>query len=301
MKKPAAGLLFFLALALLPSRSVRPGEDPGGVVDDTGAVHDFSRPPRRIVSLNPDFTANLLALGAGERIAAGTDFCPLPEGIRLGSLSHPNLEKIVALAPDLVLATREGNRPQTVAALRRTGIAVFVTGPAVTFEDYFSLLRRLGSILGEPVAAEEVIGRIEDKLAEAENYARGRERPRVFLQLGAAPIVSANRRTIVHQAITAAGGINVTADRPNRYPVLSREAVMAFDPDVIVVAVMGEEAAWGMERWRRLPGLRAGRESRVYAIDPDLICRLTPDLGEGVLSLAKLIHEEIPAGRDEGR
>jgi len=258
--------------------------------DSTGTVLTFPRPPQRIVSLNPDFTSNLLALGIEERVVGGTDFCLLPGGEKVGSLSHPDLEKIVALLPDLVLATREGNRPQTVAALRRAGIKVFVAAPCSDFDGYYSLLFHLGFLLDREEAAGRVVLRIREEISEVEASVKDLSRPRVLLQLGAGPIVAVNRQTIIHRAIQAAGGINVTADWPNRYPVLSRETVLSLDPDVIVVAIMGEEGIWGARQWSDFPRLRAVREGRVFTLDPDLICRLTPRLGEGVDRLAALIH-----------
>lgn len=287
-------LLFAVLAFFLLSRALR--AEIISSPDATGEKLTFEYPPRRIISLNPDFTENLFALGAGENLVAVTNFCDYPEEARtredIGNLSTPNLEKIFSLSPDLVLATKEGNRPQTVNALRKLGIKVFVTGPAITFEDYFELLEQLGRILGREESGRELVDRLKKKI---DYYrARSRESPpiRIFFQIGSRPIVSANKNTLIHGLITAAGGTNLAADALLRYPVYSREKVIADDPEVIIIAAMGNEINICRKYWERFPEIQAIKNNRIHRIDPDLVCRLSPRLFKGLEQISRLLHPE---------
>ena len=265
------------------------------LTDATGEKIDFSEAPARIVSLNPDFTENLFALGAGKSLVGVSGSCDYPPPARrvekVGGLWSPSLEKIVSLDPDLVLATREGNSRRTVESLRRMGLRVWVAGETRSLADYFRLLDQLGKITGRREEAAALRGRFQREILAGRE---SRPRPRVFFQLGSRPIVSVNRDTLISRLIEAAGGKDLTDSVPARYPVMSREKIIAEDPDFIVVAVMGEEAERTRAGWKRYGDLRAVRQGHVYAVNPDLFCRLTPRLLEGFKELKAILNRELP-------
>jgi iron complex transport system substrate-binding protein len=266
------------------------------VRDATGEELSFIRPPRRIISLNPDFTENLFALGAGEEVIGVTDFCDYPPEARkkdnIGNLYAPSLEKIFSLSPDLVLATKEGNSPQTVSKLRELGLRVFVAGPATTFEDYFKLLKQIGLILGREEITRRLIAGLQSKIDYYRSLSRKSSPVKVFVQLGSRPIISAGRNTFIQEIITYAGGTNLAAAAPLRYPDYSREKVLADDPEVIIIALMGSEADLCREDWQSFSGLQAVRNNRVYLIDPDLLCRLSPRFLKGLEMISRMLHPE---------
>lgn len=261
-------------------------------IDATGVEYRLDRSPKRIVSLNPDLTENVIALGAGDRLVGVSDFCPLPpagSAERLGGLQNPGLERIAALRPDLVLATREGNSPETVARLRGLGVAVYVFDEARDFAAYFSFLRELGVLLGREEAANGRIGEMEAAIGRVRSAPRPPEPVAVFVQIGLQPLVTASRGTLIGEMVEIAGGKNIAAAVSPRYPVFSREQVLLDDPEVIIVAAMGSEAAASAAFWERFPELRAVKNGRVYLLDPDTVCRLGPRLAEGLERIAELI------------
>ncbi|MCX6348992.1 MAG: helical backbone metal receptor [Candidatus Aureabacteria bacterium] len=211
---------------------------------------------------------------------------------RVGDLWTPSVEKIFSLSPDLVLTTQEGNRPQTVETLRKLGLRVFVSPPARSLEEYFERLVELGRIVGAETRAGELIAEFRSEIARARRGAAGRASPRIFFQLGSAPIVSAARGTIIHELIEIAGGVNISADSPLRYPSFSREKVVADDPEIILIAAMGGEGEKCRDEWMAFAGMAAVKTGRIYFIDPDLVCRLSPRLVEGLRTLAGMIQKK---------
>jgi ABC-type Fe3+-hydroxamate transport system substrate-binding protein len=268
----------------------------GIVVNDaTGERLRLSKPPLTIVSLNPDFTGNIIALGVGERLVGITDYCRYQDDLtapdRLGGLWQPNLERIVALQPELVLATREGNNPGIISTLRRLNIPVFVSGQSSSFQDYFELLRQLGYILGREVEAKRMISEFTDRINRIRLFSTDLDPVSVFLQVGVKPLVTINQETLIGEMIEIAGGDNIAADLSSRYPSISRERILSDNPEVIIIAAMGSEAAAGVAFWERFPELQAVRNQRIYVIDPDLICRLSPGLMAGLLKIESFIAE----------
>ncbi len=303
--KPAS-VLFLAAIFQLSVPPENSLAEPRAVrVDATGFEVALDRPPARIVSLNPDLTENVIALGAGERLVGVSDFCPLPPGDafpeRLGGLQNPGLERIAALRPDLVLATREGNSRETVSRLRGLGVEVFVFSESPDFAAYFSFLRDLGVILGRQEAAAALAGKMESTLEGVRARAPAGPPAPVFVQVGVRPLITASRSTLIGEMIEIAGGENIAAGLSSRYPVFSREQVLAADPEVIIVAAMGSEAEEAMTFWRRFGELRAVRNHRVFLLDPDTVCRLGPRLEEGLELIGLFLTGKSGEEEGEGR
>lgn len=267
---------------------------PLTLTDATGETVVFAETPRRIVSLNPDFTENLFALAAGDRIVGVTAFCNYPPEAakkeRVGDLWTPNLEKILSLAPDLILATQEGNRPQTVQALRELQLRVFVSSSARSLEGYLGNLSELSRIVGEEGRGKELVARFRAEISRAGERTAGRKHPRVFFQLGRAPLVTAARGTIIGELIEIAGGENIAAGASLRYPSFSREKVLADDPDLVIIALEEAEAKICREEWEKFGSLSAVKSGGIYLIDPDLVSRASPRLAEGLEILVEMIQ-----------
>ena len=304
-----AGLLLILVVTILWGDGLSPAGEEISITDTTGQKLVFKCPPQRIISLNPDFTGNIIALGAGKRLVGITDYCRYPDGFtgseRIGNLWQPNLERIVALQPDLVLATREGNNPGIISTLRDLDIPVYVAGQSTGFKDYFELLRRLGYILGREKEAGTLIDEFTARIDRLRGAASGQPSVSVFLQVGVKPLVTINKDTLIGEMIEICGGRNVAAGLSSRYPSISREQVLADDPEVIIIAAMGNEAEEGVAFWNDFPELQAVRNARVFVLDPDTICRLGPRLMEGLSKIEAFIREARGRGtkgrEDEGR
>lgn len=197
-----------------------------------------TKPPRSVVSLVPSVTESLFDLNLGDRLVAITDYCvhpadkvaPLP---RIGGTKNPNVERIVALKPDLVIANREENRKEDVLALREAGIPVWVTFPRTVLEA-INLLWNIMHVFDEPAMVPRV-RLIEQTYDWVLRLSEGREkRRRVFVPIWLDPLMTFNAETYCHDILRVCGGVNVFAERERRYPLEAdlgnTEAYAADDP-----------------------------------------------------------------------
>lgn len=283
------------------------GPAAGGVfTDEAGREVRVPEAPRRIVSLAPSITEILFALGLGDRVAGVTEFSTHPPEAaakpKVGSYIRLNAERILDLAPDLVVGTKDGNRLDLVRLLEDAGVAVYAVNPR-SVEEMIRTVARLGKVCGVEARGEAVAGELRARLARITEGARKGPRPRVFLQINLRPIMSVNRNTLHHDVIRLAGGENITADHAVPYPRLSLEEVLQKAPEVILISSMErggafEEARQDWLQWKTLPAVRAGR---VHLIDSDLIDRPSPRVIRGLEAMAKLLHPGTEEGREGAR
>jgi iron complex transport system substrate-binding protein len=252
--------------------------------------------PRRIVSLAPSLTEIVFALGRGDRMAGATRFANHPpeaaELPRVGSYPRPDLERILALEPDLVLATRDGNPREVVDRLDALGVPAYVVNPA-NLEQLFDTMIRLGDILDASETARALVRDFRSRLEAVRAHWQGRERTRVFMQIGADPLVAVGGGTFLHELMEVAGGENVTADR-NAYPRVGMETVVALRPDAILVTTMERGIDFGNEtrKWNAWPEIPAVRNGRIHLVDSDLYDRPTPRTILALEELVRILHPE---------
>jgi iron complex transport system substrate-binding protein len=263
--------------------------------------HDEARGagyPRRIVSLGPLNTENLYLLGAGDLLVADTVYCLRPEEARgkekVGTLTSINMEKIVALQPDLVLATALTPEAQ-VARLRAMGLRVVRFKRPESFEAICNQLRDLAGLLGLEKRAEEIIAQAQGRLRCIMGAVSSRPKRRVLLQVGANPIFVALPGSFTHDYIRLGGGRNIAADQDTG--LIGMEKIIARDPEVIIIAIMGSEgglAEGEKRRWMRYRGISAVRTGSVHTVSPDLVCSPSPaTFVEALASIASIIHPEV--------
>jgi iron complex transport system substrate-binding protein len=265
----------------------------GGLL--TGAVMaDGTAPPARIVSLTPHLTELLFAIGAGDRIVATVDFADYPVAARdlprVGSGARLDLEALRALQPDLVLAWRSGNPLAQVEQVERLGIRV-VWSESRRLDAVADELERLGALVGTPQRAAAVAAAYRRRLERLR--ARFAERPpvRVFYQFWDQPPMTLNDDHLVGDVLRLCGAVNVFGDLPDLVPRVAVEAVLAADPDVIVIgAPEADVVAWGA-KWTAFPGLRAVRAGNVIGADPDLLNRATPRTLDGAQALCAALDQ----------
>lgn len=277
------------ALAAAPSTAV-------AVVDQTGREVPLPRLPERIVSLVPSASETLFALGAEDRLVGVTDFCDFPPAARskpsVGGMVGPSLERIVALRPDLVVATTAGNREETFAQLRRLGIPVYLVNPT-SVEEALDMMARLAALTERQAAGRALIGGLERRIRAIEERVAPWARPRVLYVLWPEPLIVPGKGAVVSELIRLAGGESVTAGLPDAYPHLSAEAAVARAPEVIFLARHGATtASIDRERWERFRGLPAVRAGRLHDVDGSVLHRYGPRVVEGLETLARLIHPE---------
>ena len=209
------------------------------LVDASGVALPSTRPPSRIVSLIPSTTETLCALGLADALVGITVYCREPAALlrdktRIGGEKDPDLARIRALAPDLVVANVEENRAEDVATLRAWSIPVWVTYPRTVAEG-IGLVRELGAVTGTARRAGEIAGELAE-LYEA-TRARAERRPPVsiFYAIWRDPYMTIGRDTYIHDMLSVCGGANVFADRPERYPTVTLDEIAARRPAVILL------------------------------------------------------------------
>ncbi|MFN7086097.1 MAG: cobalamin-binding protein [Burkholderiales bacterium] len=262
------------------------------LADDRGQAVALAMPAQRIVTLAPHLAEIVSAAGAGGKLAGVARFSDFPEAAsrlpQVGDSSRVDLERIVALKPDLILAWQSGNQAADIARLERLGFPVFVT-EAARLDDIPRLLRAAGALAGTLPEAERAAQKFMNKINALKNKYDARPPLRVFYEVWHRPLITVNGRHMISDVIRLCGGRNVFADAAGLTPVVSEEAVLAARPDVVVG---GGSAARFAAQWRAsaAPALRG---LPVFHIDPDIMQRSTPRIVEG----ARLLCERLESVR----
>ncbi len=287
-------VLLVLAGAVVAAAACPGSVQPRPVIDPAGRRVEVPDRPARIVSLAPNVTEILFAVGAGDQVVGVTDFCDYPpparSRARVGGYINPSLETVVALRPDLVAATVEGNREADVGSLERLGLPVVVIDTP-DIDRLLGGIEFLADVTGHVSQGRAVVAALRRRAAAVEAAVGNRPRPRVLFLVGVNPLVAVGPGTFLDRLIIAAGGDNMLGASPVRYPLISGEQIIAADPGVIVVDVFGQNTA-ALERldgWRDLKAVRGGR---VHLLRDDTLLRPGPRIMEGLELLARLLHPD---------
>ncbi|MBU0634184.1 MAG: cobalamin-binding protein [Candidatus Omnitrophica bacterium] len=254
--------------------------------------------PRRIVSLAPSLTESLYSLGRGEELIAVTSYCNYPEDARtkeiIGTLINPNIEKIFSLSPDLILAVRGINRPQTIDKLKSLGLNVIAFDKCNTYGDIIKSFLELGKLMGTEQKAKEIVNRVDKEVQYISQKVKASPPVSVFWEVGARPLVTIGAKAFANEFIRYAGGVNVFAGTSLViYPRVSREEVLKMNPEVIILVVMGNVTEKEKAYWQKFPELEAAKSGRIYLINADSVCRPTPlSFLAGLKKVAALLHPE---------
>lgn len=264
--------------------------------DSQGRELALPAPPQRIISLVPSVTEIIYALGGEDRLVGVTDFCDWPPEAtkkpRVGGMLAPNLETVVALRADLVVATSEGNRRETFDQLERLRIPVFIVNPH-RMSDVLAIIAQLGELTGRQAAVGPLTRALTRRIKAVENAVRPYPRPKVLYVLWPEPLIVPGRLGLVNELIELAGGASVTAREPTSYPRFSLEAVAARAPEVIILARHGADGTpLSRAPWERLTALPAVRAGRVHSVDGTYLHRYGPRVVDGLEMLARVIHPE---------
>lgn len=258
------------------------------VVDDTGAPVRLAAPARRIVSLAPNITENLFAAGAGDRLVGAVDYSDHPQAAQrlpsVGAYSSPDLEAIVALKPDLVVAWQSGNPAATLDKLKSLGLTVYLT-EAERLDDIADSIDKFGRLAGSTTTAGPAADRLRQGLAQLRARHGARPQVTVFYQIWHRPLLTVGGGQVISDAIRTCGGANVFAELAGKSPAVSIEAVLAANPEVIVASGMGLGTPIGLDDWRRWPGLTATQRGNLFFVHPDVLQRATPRLLEGITQM----------------
>lgn len=272
------------------------------VVDQLGRSLTVPEAPQRVVALAPSLTEIVYSLGQEAKLKGVTRYSDYPAAAKklpqVGSYIRLDIERIVALRPDLCLAIRQGNPADQLAQLEALGIPVYVVDPR-DLRGVMASLRGIGAALNAERQARLLVERMEQEIAAiTRKTGQAPLRPRVFFQVDSSAIVTSGTNTFTHELITLAGGINLGAG-PVDYPRLGWEQVLALRPEVVVITSMaGRQTPEELQaEWRRWPVIPAVQQNRLHVVDSDLCNRPTARLVEGLRILAAIIHPELFGGR----
>ncbi len=267
--------------------------------DMLGREVTLAGPPTRIVSLVPSVTESAFALGGEARIVGVSDFCDWPPAARakprVGGMVNPSLETLVALKPDLVVGTDEGNREETFVQLQRLGIPVYIVH-AHRISEMYELIARVGALTGRRDAVGPLVAGIQRRIDAVRAAVKARPAPRVLYVLWPDPLLVPGRDSHLTEMIELAGGRSITGGEPVSYVRFSIEAAVARAPEVIVLADHSTGASTAgraaPEKWQALTSVPAIRAGRLYSVDLSVLHRYGPRVPEGLELLARMIHPE---------
>ena len=260
------------------------------VTDDAGRTVVLARPAKRIVSLAPHATELLFAAGAGDRVvgvSARSDYPPAARALpRVGGYDALNLEAIVGLRPDLVVAWRAGNAESQLHRLRALGLTVYLSEPR-TLTQIAIDIERLGRLAGTTAVAKRSADDFRRHVGRLRSRYAGRSPVRVFYEVWNRPLMTINGAHLISRVIGLCGGRNVFAELPVLAGQVSVEAVLAANPDAIVASGTAATRPPWLDDWQRWGDLTAVRAHNLFFVPPDIIQRNTPRILDGAERLCK--------------
>ena len=269
--------------------------------DDLGETFSFSSVPMRVISLAPSNTEMLFALGVGNRIVGVTEYCNYPPEAnsinKVAGFNTVNLEKVVQVRPELVLAIR-GNDMESLRSLRQLGIPVF-SFDIQNLDQVSSALRRLGALLGVEKRANTIADSLESRVRLVRREIKDvPDKPKVMWGYWGDPIYTAGAKTMIDDVIETAGGKNMGRLAKGAWPQISLETVVQWAPDVIITThvpggvghLLNEiNRLRETDGWKLIPAVRSGR---IHYVEADWLLRPGPRLVDALQSVAHLLHEK---------
>jgi iron complex transport system substrate-binding protein len=265
--------------------------------DEVGREVTFPFPPKRIVSLAPNITEILFSLGLDEEIVGVSIHCNFPEKaktkVRVGSYISLDFEKITSLKPDLIIATGAGNTREMVDRLEKLGFQTYTIYPK-NFNDILKSIGHIGEVVNREKEARGIIEGLRKRSQRVIELTKGLSRPKVFIQIGDAPIVTVGKGSFADDLIRLAGGENIAGKEKEVYPRFGMEEILKRSPEVIVISSMNPKGDYQkiLEEWNRWKIIPAVKNGRIHLIDSDLLDRPSPRIIDGLEELARVLHPE---------
>ena len=279
-----------LLLPVMPA----PADSAVRVVDDAGALVELDAPARRIVSLAPNLTELLFAAGAGEVVVGVSEFSDYPAAAadirRVGGGAGLDIEAIIALQPDLVVAWQSGNPPGQLERLQDLGMPLFLSEPRQLL-DVAGTLVRLGRLAGTESVAQAAARAFAVRYRELQQRYAGRPDVEVFYQVWRQPLMTVNGDHLISDVISLCGGRNVFSDLRGLAPQIDIEAVLAADPEVIIAGTGGTSETAELQDWMRWPMLAAVAQNHIYGVQRELLVRHGPRILDGAAQVCGILEK----------
>ncbi len=293
-------------LFLLLLNNTAPAIQKPAIKDDLGTTHILGSPPQRIISLAPNVTEILFALGLEKKIVGVTRYCNYPKQAltkeRIGGMVDPDLEKIIALHPDLIIAFR-GNPLRLVRRFKDLGLPVFVLETGIKIESVFALIERIGIITLREREAENLVHMLRKGLENIHISLRNVERrPKVFLNLHGKGFWTCGKDSFLNDLVLTAKGINIAGEVSRAWLAYNREELIHQDPEHIIIITKSKEDFYDTKKWLTsevfLEDIQAVQKGNIHYLHEDLVTRLGPRILLALNQLARILHpsffKEIP-------
>lgn len=302
-KLAACGALLICALLLLSSCAYKNknGVEPSAqsemreVTDEVGRRVRIPAHIERVVSLAPNLTEVVFAVGAGKQLVGDTSYCDYPpeakEVAKVGDTMTPNIESILALRPQLVLVSTASQLEAFTRQMEQHAIPIYVTDPH-DLEGVFRMIQTLGEILGEKDKAAQLVNDLRTRAGAVETAVKSSKPVSVFYQVSAKPLYTAGRDSYITDVIRRAGGKSVTADVVGAWPKFSDESALASQPEAIIMASFDSMSKDTLEVADSLKKSPAAKNGRVYGISGDYLSRPGPRLVNGLEEMARKLHPD---------
>ena len=288
-------LLLATALACTPARKTENATRTQQLTDDAGRSVALPSRVERVITLAPNLTEIVFAVGAGDRLVGNTSYCDYPAEAKavakVGDTLHPSLERIIALRPQLVLVSTASQLEVFTQQLQNQNIGVFVTDPH-DLDGVFRSIEQVGRMMGQEQQARLLVQQLRDRTNAVEQAVKQKQPVRVFYQLSAEPLYTAGHDAFVTDLVRRAGGFSVTADVPGAWPKYSNESALAARPDAIILPTGGSMGAGNSNVAEALRKSPAVLDGRVYKINDDHLVRPGPRAVEGLEEMGRALHPD---------
>jgi iron complex transport system substrate-binding protein len=272
---------------------------PITVTDDAGNEVTLDKAAERIVSLAPANTEIAYAVGAGDKMVAGTSYDDYPEEAKalpkIGDFSNPNVEKIASFNPDLVLAAA-GLQDKVLTKLTELGVTVYVVDPK-TYDGTIATIENVGKLAGTEDQAIAVADKMTAAQQEVQAAVGDLPKATTFLEIYSKPLMTAGSGTFIDDMITIAGGENIGAQAGEGFPTFSTEVLVKDDPQVYIADSGSMSEPGEINKRAGFGELTAVKDGKVYVIEDSIIARPGPRLAEGLKALAGYIHPEASSAQ----
>lgn len=281
-------LLSFLAFFTAcrnDAEQIGQGEIKREITDDLGRAVRIPEKIERAVSLAPNLTENIFAVGAGNRLVGVTTFCNFPEEAKkiqkIGDTMNPNMETIIALKPQIVFVSTASQIENFTKQLESQNIAVFVTNPT-NLDGVLKNLRELGDIFGTEGQTAELLNNLQLRIIELDENVKNKPKVKTFVQISKEPLFTIGKDSFLTEMIEHAGGISVTKTVETAYPKLSKETALALNPDAIILS----ESEDNKEPNDVFKNSNAIKNGKVFKINADLLSRPGPRIIDALEQIA---------------
>ena len=285
MKKTMLGVLLTCALA---------GAAQGAttVKDDAGLTVTLDKPALRVISMAPHATELLFAAGGGGRVVGAVNYSDYPEAAksipRIGSNREIDIERVIALKPDLIVAWMHNNAERQIEMVRKLGVPVFQSDPQ-SLEGIPDSVLRLGQLMGTDAAAKASAAQLRTRLASLRTQYAKRAPVRIFYQVWDKPLYTLSGKHIITDAMRLCGGVNIFDGLSVVAPVVTLESVLQANPEAIIAT--GEKNYGGVDLWKPYASLQAVRSNNLFMLNGDLLNRAGPRMIEGAATMCEVLEQ----------